>query len=151
MENYGEVLWLPVCAGLTGVGVLLSILIWRRRGAASGLRLLSWSLLPIGFYLLGLLGIVLRFGVDLVEWVATAAFSIIAWVGVAVLGLAVLLWIISGVMLGRRRRAAVEGADGEAVESGRTSTDEQLEGGSDGQSDEGIGDIEEILRRRGIE
>ncbi|MQA03547.1 MAG: cellulose synthase [Streptosporangiales bacterium] len=150
MDNYGEVLWLPVCAGLTGIGVLLSILVWRRRGAASGLRLISWSLLPIGLYLMGLLSIVVPFGVDLISWVTRAAFSLTAWIGVAVIGLAVVLWVISGVMLGRRRVAA--GEDGKAVESGEAADTKQVAASDQpAEEDEGIGDIEEILRRRGIE
>lgn len=150
-----QALWLVACAGLSGVGVLLSILIWRRRGSASGLRLVSWSLLPIGLWLVGLLPIVVTFGARLFEWVTTSVFELRSWIGFAVIGLAVLLWILSGVMLGRRR-AAVEAAENdEAVESGGGESDKkQVAAGktkSDAGSDEDLGDIEDILKRRGIE
>lgn len=149
MDDIGQAAWwLPVCAGLTGFGVLLSIIVWRRRGAASGLRLVSWSLLPIGLWLLGLLPIVARFGVDLVQWVSTVAFKLQSWVGLAVIGLAVLLWIVSGVMLGRRRARAEEEDDAEAGESGER---KQVEGRKSSGTGDEFSDIEDILKRRGIE
>lgn len=154
MDDYGQVLWLPVCIGLTGVGVLLSVVVWRRRGAASGLRLVSWSLLPIGLYLVGLLNIVVPFGFKLVHWLTTSVFHLTAWIGLVVIGLAVLLWVISGVMLGRRRDAAT--ADEEKpVESGKKRDTKQVSASKSSSGQEGpgddMGDIEDILKRRGIE
>lgn len=153
MDDYGQVLWLPICAGLTAIGVLISVLVWRRRGAPSGLRVISWSLLPVGLYLVGLLPIIVPFGVRLARWVTGAAFSLTAWVGAAVLGLAVLLWIVSGIMLSRRRIAGEEAEEGGAVESQRSDRGQVTSGKDDGESggDEDVGDIEEILKRRGIE
>lgn len=152
-----QALWLVACAGLSGIGVLLSILFWRRRGAASGLRLVSWSLLPIGLWLVGLLPIVVTFAARLFEWLTTSVFELRSWIGFAVIGLAVLLWILSGIMLGRRR-AAVEAAESdEAVDSGGGESDrQQVAAGkgkskSDAGSDDDMGDIEDILKRRGIE
>ncbi|HEX6446627.1 MAG TPA: cellulose synthase [Streptosporangiales bacterium] len=155
MNDYGQVLWLPVAAGLSGVGLLISIVLWRRRGAASGLRAASWSLLPIGLYLVGLLGVLVPFGFRLASWAAHLVFSLSAWLGLAVIGLAVLLWIVSGVMLGRRR-ARADAEDGDtAVGPGRDSATKQVTTGrSSGKakaSDEDeFSDIEEILKRRGI-
>lgn len=156
MNDYGQVLWLPVAAALTGVGLLISIVLWRRRGAASGLRAASWSLLPIGLYAVGLLGVLVPFGFRLASWATHLVFSLTAWVGLAVIGLAVLLWIISGVMLGRRRaRDEAEDADGTAVGAGRDTSAKQVTTGksqdkSKSSDDDDFGDIEEILKRRGI-
>ena len=47
MSTYDKIAWLPLCAGLTGLGLVLSYLVMRRRGIASGLRWAAWSLLPI--------------------------------------------------------------------------------------------------------
>lgn len=156
MNDYGQVLWLPVAAGLSGLGLLISIVLWRRRGAASGLRAASWSLLPIGLYLVGLLGVLVPFGFKLAGWVTHLVFSLTAWVGLAVIGLAVLLWIISGVMLGRRRaREEAEGDDDTAVGAGRDTSAKQVTAGrspakAKASDDDEFGDIEEILKRRGI-
>ena len=155
MNDYGQVLWLPVAAGLSGLGLLISIVLWRRRGAASGLRAASWSLLPIGLYLVGLLGVLVPFGFKLAGWVTHLVFSLTAWVGLAVIGLAVLLWIISGIMLGRRRaREEAEDADDTAVGAGPDTSAKQVTSGRSPAkakaSDDEFGDIEEILKRRGI-
>ncbi|MQA78889.1 MAG: cellulose synthase [Streptosporangiales bacterium] len=165
MDNYGQVLWLPICAGLTAIGVLFSVLVWRRRGAPSGLRIFSWSLLPMGVYLIGVLPVIVPFGIRLVTWVTDAVFSLTAWIGVALLALAVLVWIVSGRLLSRRS-AAVEGdGDTDAVTS-RSSGKEVTAGSSStpakdakaktsaakdkSADDDGMGDIEDILKRRGI-
>lgn len=168
MDNYGQVLWLPICAGLTAVGVLISVLVWRRRGAPSGLRIFSWSLLPMGLYLIGVLPVIVPFVVRLVTWVTDAVFSLTAWIGVALLALAVLLWIVSGRLLGRRS-AAVEGdgdtdavtskSSGKEVTAGSSSTPAKDSKAKDTKAkdtaakdkdDDGMGDIEDILKRRGI-
>lgn len=165
MDNYGQVLWLPICAGLTAIGVLFSVLVWRRRGAPSGLRLFSWSLLPMGVYLIGVLPVIVPFGIKLVTWVTAAVFSLTAWIGVALLALAVLLWIVSGRLLGRRS-AAVEG-NGDSESVGSKSSAKEVTAGSSTSTttdtkakapatkdksaeDDDMGDIEDILKRRGI-
>ena len=53
MEGFEGVAWLPLCAGLTVVGCILSWVAWRRRGAGAGLRGIAWSLLPVAAYLTG--------------------------------------------------------------------------------------------------
>ena len=34
--SYNEVYWLPLCGGLTLLGLIASWVVWRRRGAAAG-------------------------------------------------------------------------------------------------------------------
>src|SRR4029078_4631995 len=38
VSPYDNIAWLPLCAGLTGLGLVLSYIAWRRRGPGSGLR-----------------------------------------------------------------------------------------------------------------
>lgn len=153
MNAYGQWLWLPVAAGLSAVGLVISIVLWRRRGAASGLRAASWSLLPIGLYLVGLLGVLVPFGFRLASWAVHLVFSLTAWIGIAVIGLAVLLWIVSGVLLSRRRVRDAEDGD-RAVGPSRDPGSKQVTTGRSPAkakaSDDEFGDIEEILKRRGI-
>ncbi|MBO0827286.1 MAG: cellulose synthase [Streptosporangiales bacterium] len=157
MNDYGQFLWLPVAAGLTVVGLLISVVLWRRRGSASGLRAASWSLLPIGLYLVGLLGVLIPFGFRLASWATHLVFALTAWIGLAVIGLAVLLWIVSGVMLSRRRTRYETEDDETAVGPGRDSDTKQVTAGTSpgkakgkASDDDEFGDIEEILKRRGI-
>ena len=49
--SYNELPWLPLCGGLTLLGLIASWVVWRRRGAAAGLRGVAWSLLPLAAYL----------------------------------------------------------------------------------------------------
>jgi hypothetical protein len=53
MSTYDKIAWLPLCGGVTGLGLILSYLVMRRRGLGSGLRGAAWSLLPLAAYLTG--------------------------------------------------------------------------------------------------
>ena len=50
MSTYSQIAWLPLTAGLTLVGLIISFFVWRRRGAAAGLRGVAWSLLPLAAF-----------------------------------------------------------------------------------------------------
>ena len=39
MSTYNQIAWLPLCAGLTGLGLIMSYFVMRRRGSGAGLRL----------------------------------------------------------------------------------------------------------------
>ncbi|MFD0777066.1 cellulose synthase, partial [Streptomonospora algeriensis] len=88
-------------AALTLVGLIVSWVLWRRRGAASGLRGVAWSLLPLAAGLMGLMTILWRLVTDLVGFFVSLAFNPIVWAGVVVAGLAVVLWVVSGVLRAR--------------------------------------------------
>ncbi|WP_345599267.1 cellulose synthase, partial [Thermocatellispora tengchongensis] len=100
---YDAIAWLPLCAGVTGVGLVLSFLVLRRRGAAAGLRLAAWSLLPMAAYLTGALPTLWQIGSAAVGFVTGLVLSPTVWAGVAVTGLAVLLYLVSGVLRSRTR------------------------------------------------
>ena len=53
MSTYDKIAWLPLCGGLTGLGLVLSYIAMRRRGLGVGLRWAAWSLLPLAAYLTG--------------------------------------------------------------------------------------------------
>ena len=53
MSTYDKIAWLPLCGGLTGLGLVLSYLVMRRRGLKSGMRWAAFSLLPLAAYLTG--------------------------------------------------------------------------------------------------
>lgn len=142
--SYGDIAWLPLCAGVTAVGLVLSFLALRRRGAAAGLRGAAWSLLPMAAYLTGALPTLWTIGTALVRFVTGLALSPMVWAGLAVTGLAAVLFVVSGVL---RRRARGRGpapaapappADRPAVERPRRAADDDFS------------EIEEILKRRGI-
>src|SRR5690606_2900605 len=75
-------------AALTVVGLIISWVVWRRRGASAGLRAVAWSLLPLAFGLVGLMGLLASLAGQLVRFFAGLVLDPLAWAGVAVAGLA---------------------------------------------------------------
>jgi hypothetical protein len=153
MSGFDEVAWFPLCAGLTGAGLVASWLAWRRRGVAAGLRGAAWSLLPLAAYLTGAVEMLWRIGTAVADWVAGFVFSPKVWSGVIIVGLAILLFLLSAALRRRSpsRERAVQGspskqpvapADRRAVEPARKQPA--------AAPDDDFAEIEEILRRRGI-
>jgi hypothetical protein len=67
--------WQALGLTLTGIGLLLSVLAWRRRGPASGLRGVAWSLLPAAAGLTGTLRLLWDIGDSVASWAARLVFS----------------------------------------------------------------------------
>ena len=114
MSTYDKIAWLPLCGGLTGLGLVLSYLAMRRRGLGSGLRGAAWSLLPIAAYLTGSIEMFWKMGVAIGDFAKGFVFSPKVWSGIALAGLAVVLLVVSGPL---RRRRADRGQD--SVERGQ--------------------------------
>lgn len=147
MPEFEQVAWLPLSAGLAVIGIVVSWLVWRRRGAAAGLRGIAWSLIPIAAYLTGLIEVIWRVVTATVGWAARLVFSPVVWVGVVVAGLCAVLFLVSGIL---RRRTSPEGRATPDREPGEAP--KQVTQGSrpDAESSDDFADVEEILRRRGI-
>jgi hypothetical protein len=159
--TYDQIAWLPLTAGLTLAGLIVSFFIWRRRGAAAGLRGVAWSLLPVAAYLIGAIQLLWTFGTAIANFASSFVFSQRTWAGVIVLGVAIVLFVVSGSLRGRARRrrgggqaatrAAVPGAGaspgvpakkpGQAISTGK---------GQASGVDDVLGDAAEVLRRHGI-
>ena len=147
MEGFEGVAWLPLCAGLTVVGCILSWVAWRRRGAGAGLRGIAWSLLPVAAYLTGAVELLWQLGSGTVRWVSRFAFSPTVWAGVIVAGLSLLLFVVSGALRRRGRGARADGSgQGTVTPSGRR----ELPTRGKPAGDDELSEVEEILRRRGI-
>ncbi len=143
---------------LTLVGLIASWLAARRRGAAAGLRGAAWSLLPLALALIGAFNLVWRFGTAITNFASAFVFAPRVWFGVAVAGVAVVLFAVSGGLRRRRGRKATGGqpagksldtprppgggAPAKAVSAGKRK--------GSGADDDELGDVAEILRRRGI-
>jgi len=130
VSTYDKIAWLPLCGGLTGLGLVLSYLAMRRRGVGSGLRGAAWSLLPIAAYLTGSIEMFWKMGVAVGDFAKGFVFSPRVWSGIAVAGVAVVLFMLSGPL--RRRR--VEGgrdkrAAGAGTDSARTLAQKPAVGG----------------------
>jgi hypothetical protein len=165
MSTYSQIAWLPLCGGVTGVGLVASYLAYRRRGFAAGLRGVAWSLLPMAAYLTQSVQTLWDMGVKLVDFATGFVFSPERWAGIALVGVALVMFVVSGLM--RRTRPAGDG--GRAVKGGAAkpgaaatgagksgaATKQALERRSSRQAadlpdDDDFSEIEKILRNRGI-
>jgi hypothetical protein len=173
MSTYDKIAWLPLCGGLTGLGLVLSYLVMRRRGLGSGLRGAAVSLLPLAAYLTGAIQMFWKMGAAIGDFAKGFAFSIQVWSGIAVTGLAVVLFMVSGPLRRRTlkrtkgqqpvgpddapaRRPAVAGAGPLATRPQAVAATAPVKArkgktaGSGHDDDDDLGDVEDILRRHGI-
>jgi len=105
--GYNSIAWLPLTAGLTVIGVILSYFAWRRRGLRAALFGVAWSLLPIAAYLTGSIEMFWKIGSAIGNFATGFVFSPERWAGVGVAALAVVLFMSVG---GRARRKAARQA-----------------------------------------
>jgi hypothetical protein len=151
-----------ICVALTGVGLFASWLRWRRKGPRSGVRLAAWSLLPIAAWLTGVATLIERLGSAFARFGASFVFSTKTWAGLLVAVVAVLMFMASGGIPAVSKRKAKKAAKDGPAGSGSSragATGAAITAGKAGKTakapraaadDDGLGDAEEILRRRGI-
>jgi hypothetical protein len=170
MSTYNSIAWLPLCAGLTGIGLIASWFAMRRRGLGSGLRGAAWSLLPLAAYLTGSIQMFYKIGSAIGAFATSFVLSPKVWSGVVVAGVAAVLFVVSGTARRRRKRARraekadgtrpgreLEPSDGRPAASngkggGRQAVEPSPPKSRSGAAapDDDMREIEEILRRRGI-
>ncbi len=157
MGEYDATTWQAIGITLTVVGLAASALIWRARGAASGLRGVGWSLLPLAAALTGLLRVAFEVADSVSSWAVRLVFSPVVWAGVVVAGVSGVAFVVSGLLRRRsprvsrkERKAAAAAATTPAVTaSGRPPATTQ-HSGKPAVGDEDMDDIEAILRKHGI-
>ena len=157
--SYDQIQWLPLTAGLTLIGLIVSFFVWRRRGAAAGLRGVAWSLLPVAAYLIGAIQLLWRFGSAIASFASSFVFSPRVWAGIIVVIVSVLLFVVSGRLRARARRRSGGQAAPKAAGAGTGAT---ATAGKPGKAvtapkrqpavvdDDVLGDAAEVLRRHGI-
>ena len=167
MSTYDKIAWLPLCGGLTGLGLVLSYVAMRRRGLGAGLRGAAWSLLPLAAYLTGAIEMFWKMGAAIGDFAKGFVFSAEVWAGIAVTGVAVVLFVASGPL---RRRRVKQGEGKQAVGAKAAAPGRELaprtaavattapagtpvkarKGKNAADDDDDLGDVEDILRRHGI-
>lgn len=150
--------WLALAAVLGAIGVLWTIYAYRTRGVASALRGAGLTALVPAAYLTGTLELAGEIAVDVGDFASGIVFSPVVWTGIAIGGAGILLFLMGGLLaargVGTTPRASAEG--------GRTSPDAPAArprkqvgpapaSRSTPAADDGMDDIEALLRRRGIE
>ncbi|MFB4197539.1 hypothetical protein [Streptomyces carpaticus] len=126
------------CALLSAAGLGVAFLVAKRRRYATALRVAAFALLPVGLAMTGV-----------VRFVLNMTFNPLAWAGLGVVGLAVLLFLSAGLADGRggggKGRAAAEPAPAALPAKRGGGAPAAGAGGADDFSD-----IEAILKKHGI-
>lgn len=154
MASVDNATWQALGLTVTLLGLVATILVWRRRGIASGLRALAWSLLPLAAALTGTLRLGWEVVDAVVDWAVRLVFSPLVWIGLSLATLSALLFVVSGLL--RRRAAPRTSTPAAGAASGAASGAAQPRGevgsgkGKPAVADDDMADIEAILKRHGI-
>src|SRR4051794_10797340 len=170
--------WQAIGITLTLVGLVISFVVWKRRGAAAGVRGVAWSLLPAAAGLTGTLRLLWQIADLVVSWAARLVFSPVVWLGITLAGVSVVLFGVSAAMrsrgvgsaskAGRQSELSSERSTAQAESLAqlptqarggkpktKTKSGGQRKGGDLGDANDtgdmgDMDDIEAILRRHGI-
>jgi hypothetical protein len=136
--------WAALTLSLTVAGSIWTWIAFRRRGLASGLRALAFTLLPVAAYLTKTLQLVSGIATEITTWVGNLVWNPLVWSGVLLGGVSVVLFVVSGML--RSRQAAPTGqAAAKPLKQGRKAASEPVLAG-----DDEMAEIEALLRKRGI-
>ena len=143
---------LPLCVGLTLLGVIATGIAWRRGNKGRVIQGIGLALAPIALYFSGLLRLLWNAVVAFGTWASKIIFSPAVWFGLSLLGICIVLWVVGG-LIGRRSSAA------KSKEMNTQSTANALPAkkgaGKTGRTqppvDEEMAEVEALLKSRGIE
>ena len=150
MGEFDAATWQAFGVTLTVLGLVLSVLLWRRRGAASGLRGIAWSLLPLAAAMTGLLRVAWEVADSVSSWAVRLVFSPVVWGGIVVAGVSASLFVVSGYL---RRRTPGRGRRAERRQAAAGETPAVTGSGppaAKSPADDDMADIEAILKKHGI-
>ena len=150
MDGIDSSTWQALGVTLSVVGLLLSVLVWRRRGPASGLRAVAWSLLPAAAGLTGTLRLAWNLSDEVASWAVRLVFNPVVWAGIVLAGLSVVLFGVSAAMRGR----GVGGRKKDGSKEGSLPAERFTPGARPPATkgdDDDMDDIEAILRKHGIQ
>jgi hypothetical protein len=147
--------WQALGLTLTLLGLVLSAVVWRRKGATAGLRGVAWSLLPLAAALTGTLRLGWEVGDAVVDWAVRLVFSPVVWLGIVLAGVSVVLFVVTGFLRGRSAAAGGQAPARGQVTAERSTAPataaKRPAAGAGPAADVGLDDdIEAILRRHGI-
>ncbi len=147
--------WLPWAALLSAGAGFFAWRAWRAGDRAAAVRRAGWALVPWALWLVGALRLVVRIGSAVADWAAGFVFRPSVWLGIGIAVVAVLL-----IAIGSRMRDKAPGAGSGRL--GARSGPAQVEQGPSRKAaakgrpakagkDDDLAEIEDILRRHGIE
>ena len=161
---------LPLCVGLTLLGIIATGIAWRRGNKGRVLQGVALALAPVALYFSGLLRLIWNGVVAVGTWASRVIFSPAVWFGLSLLALCLVLWVVGSLVARRfpsaaqkKKKAAVAERTTPAV-AGAGSGSRPASGvatrGKAGQGktqpakppvDDDMAEIEALLKSRGIE
>jgi hypothetical protein len=148
-----DLTWGALALTLTVLGGIWTWLAFRRRGVASGLRALAFTLLPLAAYLTRTLRMFSQIAQAVTDWATHLVLDPAVWIGIVLAGLSVALFAVSR-LVRRRTRPARQEPERAPRATGRKTTSGELpasRGRGEPAIDDDMADIEALLRRHGIE
>jgi hypothetical protein len=160
LSTYNQFAWLPLAGGLTGLGLVISYFVFRRRGVRAGLRGVAWALLPLAAYLTGSIKMIWQMASAITGFATSFIFSPEKWAGVAVAGVAIVLFVVTG-MLRRPAKGDIDDKKQRSADPARPAkaaappdkkqaiAPRRSKPAATGDDDD-FSEVEKILRSRGI-
>jgi hypothetical protein len=148
---------LPLCVGLTLLGVIATGVAWRRGNKGRVVQGVALALAPIALYFSGLLRLIWNAVVAVGSWAARVILSPAVWFGLSLLGLCVVLWVV-GALVARRfpakpkqkTAATLATTGGKSARAVNASAGKPRAGGKP-PIDDDMAEIEALLKSRGIQ
>jgi hypothetical protein len=141
---------LPLCVGLTLLGIIATGVAWRRGNRGRVIQGVGLALAPIALYFSGLLRLVWNGIVAVGTWASTLVFSPMIWLGMALLGLCVVLWVVGGIVA-RRSGPSAKAVSSKSSAAAVPAKSRTAQKRPQPPVDEEMAEIEALLKSRGIE
>ncbi len=146
---------LPLCVGLTLLGVIATGVAWRRGNRGRVVQGVGLALAPIALYFSGLLRLLWDGVVAVGSWASAIILSPAVWFGLALLGLCVVLWVVGGVAArrsaGAKKSKAVPAAGAKTALPAKGKPTAKTTSRQPAPIDDDMAEIEALLKSRGIE
>ncbi|MGH1562929.1 hypothetical protein [Mumia sp. DW29H23] len=140
---------LPWAALLSAIAGFFAWRAWKAGDRPAVVRRIGWALVPWALWLVGALKLVVRIGSAVADWAAGFVFRPSVWLGIAVAIVAVVLIVIGSRGRTKARAVGSKGSPAKpAVGGAKAAPAKRAKGGAE---DDEFADIEDILRRHGIE
>jgi len=145
-----EATWAALAATLTLLGLVWTWISYRRRGVASGMRALGFTMLPVAAWLTGTLEMFTEIAGSVTDWASGVVLNPITWTGIGLAGFGVVLIVVSGYLRDRQLGKAQDGTATPAPKQPLPEAQSTRAPKSEPAVDDDLADIEAILKRRGI-